>query len=101
MKIKIIQIKLIQLVKIVFFESGDKTQNSESTTNYFKASKTLMANNTINNLNINKKEDYKIKNQKSQKLNDSIKLFSESQINNNDSVSNTNYTYFDYLIKKS
>ena len=60
-----------------------------------------MANNTINNLNINKKEDYKIKNQKSQKLNDSIKLFSESQINNNDSVSNTNYTYFDYLIKKS
>ena len=84
-----------------FFESGDKTQNSESTTNYFKASKTLMANNTINNLNINKKEDYKIKNQKSQKLNDSIKLFSESQINNNDSVSNTQYTYFDYLIKKS
>jgi hypothetical protein len=82
-----------------FMESIDKTQISESTTNYFKASKNLMA----NNLNIsNVKDENKLKSFKIQKLNDTFKDFSDDKINNNNEIINfLDYTYFDYLIKKT
>ena len=77
------------------------SQVSEST-NYFKGSKTLISNNVLNipNNSINVNEDPKIKSQKSQKFNESIK-----DIYDNNNVENTihfpEYTYFDYLIKKN
>ena len=89
-----------------FLESADKTQLSESTTNYFKGSKNLMANNTLNNPTINSKEETKVKrviSHKSQKFNETLRDFSEEKINNNinEIINFPEYTYFDYLFKKS
>ena len=69
-----------------FLESADKTQLSESTTNYFKGSKNLMANNTLNNPTMNSKDEPKVKRVKShkrQKFNETLRDFSEEKINNN------------------
>ena len=82
-----------------FVESIDKTQISESTTNYFKASKNLIS----NNLNISYlKDENKLKSFKNQKLNDTFKDISDDKINinNNEIINFLDYTYFDYLIKK-
>ena len=82
-----------------FMESIDKTQISESTTNYFKASKNLMANN-LNNSNV--RDENKFKSTKIQKLNETFKDFSDDKLNNNNELLNfLDYTYFDYLIKKT
>ena len=83
-----------------FVESVDKTQMSESTTNYFKGSKILGANNNINNL----KEEAKVKIYKSQKFNDTFRDFSEQKNNNNninEIINFPEYTFFDYYFKKS
>ena len=84
-------------------ESVDKTQISESTTNYFKGSKNLMGN-ALNNTGYNLKEEYKIKSYKSQKFNDTFRDFSEERLNNNninEIINFPEYTYFDYFIKKT
>ena len=85
-----------------FVESVDKTQISESTTNYFKGSKNLMGN-ALNNTGYNLKEEYKIKSHKSQKFNDTFRELSEERLNNNinEIINFPEYTYFDYLIKKN
>ena len=74
-------------------ESIDKTQMSESTTNYFKGSKTLGINNNLN-------EDGKVKSIKSQKFNDTLREFSEEKNNINEVINFPEYTYFDYFFKK-
>ena len=87
-----------------FLESIDKTLMSESTTNYFKGSKNVLANNNIsNNISNEKKEENKMKNNKSQKLNETLRDFSEEKVNNNinEIINFPEYTYFDYLFKKS
>ena len=86
-----------------FMESVDKTQMSESTTNYFKGSKNLLATNNLSSIATNLKEENKIKSQKSQKLNDTLRDFSEEKLNNNinEIINFPEYTYFDYLIKKA
>ena len=85
-----------------FMESVDKTQISESTTNYFKGSKNLMGN-ALNNTGYNLKEEYKIKSHKSQKFNDTFRELSEERLNNNinEIINFPEYTYFDYFIKKT
>ena len=84
-----------------FMESVDKTQLSESTTNYFKGSKNLVGNN-LSSIANNLKEDYKMKSYKSQKLNDTFRELSEERINNNinEIINFPDYTYFDYFMKK-
>ena len=86
-----------------FIESIDKTQMSESTTNYFKGSKNLLATNNLSSIATNLKEDNKIKRNKSQKNNDTFRDFSEEKLNNNinEIINFPEYTYFDYLIKKA
>ena len=87
-----------------FLDSIDKTLMSESTTNYFKGSKNIIANNNISNFISNeKKEESKMKNNKSQKLNETLRDFSEEKVNNNinEIINFPEYTYFDYLFKKS
>ena len=80
-----------------FVDSIDKTQMSESTTNYFRGSKNMMMMNN-NNLNENKLKSFKC-----QKFNDTLRDLSEDKTNNNinEMINFPEYTYFDYLIKKA
>ena len=80
-----------------FVDSIDKTQMSESTTNYFRGSKNMIMMNN-NNLNENKLKSFKC-----QKFNDTLRDLSEDKTNNNinEMINFPEYTYFDYLIKKA